>query len=477
MRPGSARRAIAWGLAAGVAVAAVAAWAWPFTIDDAYIPCRYAQNLALGRGLCWNPGERAAGVTGVFWTFLLALARLAGLRDLPLVAKVMGLATSVALAALVVGRTRRQAGGRRGGALIVLAGLATSLSFAVYAIAGLETSAFTLAVTLAGMAPARGRWGAAGLAAGASAAIRPEGLLVFAIVVASALVHARGRAALRAAAAGAGPVLVAMVVSWVAFGTLVPDTLAARRAPSGAGLAYLAGALVPTGAILWGPLAAAGAVFSRSRRTAFALVFGLVVGVGVVGGDWMPGWRFLVPVWPLMVWLAARGALALRVRLRARLGAIVVAFAVLGALLLGAATTAAVLPEVRSAGVERVRAAPRLVRTLRRLGVRHVALVDVGFVGWSIPSLRTTDLAGLTDRTIARAPGVYLDKRVDEAYLLERAPDAIVLHAEGPRGAGMFPVERRVAALPFVAARYHLSATVSRSRGYRYLVLCETREK
>jgi hypothetical protein len=256
----------------------------------------------------------------------------------------------------------------------------------------------------------------------------------------------------------------------VAFGAVVPDTLAARRAPPGAGLEYLASALVPTGAILWWPLAIAGGLLSRSRRTALALVVALVVGVAAVGGDWMPGWRFLVPVWPLTVWLAARGALALRLRVRRRAGAVLVVVGIAGACLLGAATTVATLPEIRAAGLERARTAPRLVAALRRLGVRHVALVDVGWVGWS-GGFRTTDLAGLTDRTVARAPGVYLDKHIEEGYLRARAPDAIVLHTEGRGAVGMFPVERRVAAMPRVAERYTLAETVERSARYHYLVL------
>jgi hypothetical protein len=162
------------------------------------------------------------------------------------------------------------------------------------------------------------------------------------------------------------------------------------------------------------------------------------------------------------------------VRLRRRAGAVLGAAGLAAACLLAAETTAVVMPDVRAAGIEREAAAPRLVRALRRLGVRHVALVDVGFVGWA-GRFRTTDLAGLTDRTIARAPGVYLDKRVDERYLLARAPDAIVLHVEGDGFVGMFPVEQRVAAMPRIAELFGVAATVHRSEQYSYLVLVRRR--
>src|SRR5688500_13088741 len=143
------RRALAWGLAGAAIVAALGAWAWPFTIDDAYIPCRYARHLAEGRGLVWQPGERAAGGTGLAWTRGLAGAHAAGVRDLPAVAKAAGLLAALAVVFVVVARARRAAGGRRGGALVTLLLAAPSLSTVVYGVAGLETCAFALAVTVA----------------------------------------------------------------------------------------------------------------------------------------------------------------------------------------------------------------------------------------------------------------------------------------------------------------------------------------
>ncbi|MBI2892089.1 MAG: hypothetical protein HYY06_00955 [Deltaproteobacteria bacterium] len=445
-------------------LASLAAYAWPFTIDDAYIPCRYAANLAAGRGLVWQPGdaEPAQGVTSIAWPLILALVRSVGVRDLPAAAKLLGLACGLACVAWILARAARSVGGGRV-AVLALACLAPSLSAAAYSVAGLETSAFTLLVTLAACSAMR-RPGMAGLIAGSSFAVRPEGAVV--LIALAAVVPGRRR--VRFLAAAVVPVAAALLVQWMAFGRLVPDTFHARAAPPGAGLAYVAGALVPTGAAFLWPLALVAAA-RRSLRPMVAVVVALVAAVAWEGGDWMPGWRFLVPVWPLTSLLAAHGAMVGRVRLgRRRL-----AFAPLGLLglgaLVGCLSTLASLPDVRTAGIERERGAPRLVAALRRLDARTVALVDVGYVGWS--GFETVDLGGLTDRRIARAPGVYLDKEVDEAYLLARRPDAIVLHVEGPRGRGMFPVERRVASMPAVLRDYRLAVEVQRAPTYRYLVL------
>lgn len=44
--------------------------------DDAYISYRYAQNLVLGHGLVYNPGERVEGYTNFLWVLIIALGRL-----------------------------------------------------------------------------------------------------------------------------------------------------------------------------------------------------------------------------------------------------------------------------------------------------------------------------------------------------------------------------------------------------------------
>lgn len=51
-------------------------------VDDAFISFRYAQNMAQGYGLVFNPGERVEGYSNPLWTLLLAGASRAGF-DLP----------------------------------------------------------------------------------------------------------------------------------------------------------------------------------------------------------------------------------------------------------------------------------------------------------------------------------------------------------------------------------------------------------
>lgn len=50
------------------------AWEPTPQLDDAFIPFRYARNLAEGYGLVYNPGEFVEGFTNLLWTLLVAAA-------------------------------------------------------------------------------------------------------------------------------------------------------------------------------------------------------------------------------------------------------------------------------------------------------------------------------------------------------------------------------------------------------------------
>src|SRR3989442_2788870 len=61
----------------------------PWMDDDAYISCRYAHNLATGRGLVFNAGERVEGYTNFLWTVTLAALSRLGVEP-PTAARALG---------------------------------------------------------------------------------------------------------------------------------------------------------------------------------------------------------------------------------------------------------------------------------------------------------------------------------------------------------------------------------------------------
>ena len=226
------------GLASPPVIAAAAALVvcTPFALawtgvhwDDAYIFFRYAENLAAGHGLAFNPGRPSAGVTSLLWTALLALfARLAGPEQLPLFAKLAGLVCYAGACALTADAVRRWSGVAGTGIVAGLLLAANPLGV-VLAVSGMDTG---LALLLtAGLLRHWSRFGASrpfetGLLLGVLALARPDGLLLT-VVAGGVVVSARylrssdttGRRILSAggglALLGAGAVLLAL--PWLAY--------------------------------------------------------------------------------------------------------------------------------------------------------------------------------------------------------------------------------------------------------------------
>ena len=64
--------------------------------DDAFITFRYAENLAAGRGLVFNVGERVEGYSNLLHTLMLAALSLVGIGPV-LGANLIGAAAGLAL--------------------------------------------------------------------------------------------------------------------------------------------------------------------------------------------------------------------------------------------------------------------------------------------------------------------------------------------------------------------------------------------
>jgi hypothetical protein len=136
------------------------------------------------------------------------------------------------------------------------------------------------------------------------------------------------------------------------------------------------------------------------------------------------------------------------------------------------------LPEWRSAGDARERGGARLAERLRTHAQR-VALVDIGYLAYA-SGVSVIDLGGITDPEIARLPGGHLDKRIGDAWLAARAPDAILLHSAGPPlmaadgrliDLAGYPVERRIARGAWVQTNFRVALTIPYSSQYHYVLL------
>ena len=216
--------------------------------EDAFITFRYAENLAAGRGLVYNPGEWVEGYSNLLWVLLLVPGEWIGI-PMHLAARLLTLAF---LAALVytcwrTARALSHAGGP--GWLLWWLPLAAVLEPLVrfHADRGLETVPYIALLGMALLVAARGGsvWLPAALAAGATL-MRPEGVglaLALAPAVWFAAAPLGNAAALRRTCLYASVPLAAFLLQLAfrraVYGEWVPNTMIAKKGGIGGGPAEI----------------------------------------------------------------------------------------------------------------------------------------------------------------------------------------------------------------------------------------------
>jgi hypothetical protein len=431
-------------------------WAW--TSDDAYITFRYAENLASGLGVVFNPGERVEGYSNFLWMVLLAAVHWTGV-DTVIAAKVMGAVLSLITLGLTAGVATFLAGGRRTVATLAAPVLvASSFSYVGWSVAGLETSLFAFLVTASLWRFAVERelrepfpWSAVLLTL--TGLTRPEGVLIIAVVFAFVMtdsVRSPAGSPTRRWAARFVTLCLAMAVPYMAwrvwyFGYLFPNTFYVKggRGPVQwlAGVLYVTSGIRNHGGMLMHVLAVAAAFFGPSRRRAAPFVAALVtwqVYDVYKGNDVLELFRFFVPILPMLFALAmvalVRGYDAVRAQFRSP----VVPAAALSLFVLGTVATNVVLVylgrdyrlqlreyqvQIRIDAREFARYADRL-KAIAPDGA-SIAVVDAGAIPY-LTGWYTLDRWGLCDVHIAHLPPRGPNgEKFDAAYVLARHPTFI----------------------------------------------------
>lgn len=213
-------------------------------MDDAYIGFRYVANLLAGDGLVFAPGVRVEGVTNVGW--LLAVAPLAAWLGAPLAAKAASLVLLAATLVLTAIAAKRTA--RTDPTLTMLPALAViTVTFhaelVAFALLGMETA--LLAFLVMAMVVLAGRRRLSWLPAIGTFAflVHPEAGLV--APLGAVLAWRAGALPRREAARTAGGCLLGLatvtLARFVYFGSLLPNTFAAKPATAATLAENLAG--------------------------------------------------------------------------------------------------------------------------------------------------------------------------------------------------------------------------------------------
>jgi MFS family permease len=432
-----------------------------FTIDDAFITFRYAENLTQGQGPVFNPGERVEGYTSFAW-MLLMVAVLALGQDPVAASKALGLAGSLLTLAATYRLARFVSWHPRSTGLIAVLGLATNASFALSAVMGMETPLYTLFLTLAVLCMFReaegGSWWPSTTLFALAALTRPEGLAVFGLTWLYQVLFAKERwpqALARLALFGA-VVGGHLLWRWGYYGDLLPVTYYAKTgnllSRLRAGLFYLVEFLIGPGLFLAAAYLVALRQHSQRLRYLLWLCGGYAAIVVWEGGDWMPGLRFWVPLLPFLYLILAEVLVTAFHRLttlaspRQKVLAWV-GFSSLGALYLtltvGYTAITWTYTSLRARGYEE--AHRTLAAWLRENAPpdANVALMDVGIIGY-YSRLRIIDLTGLTEAHIAHAPGAFQEKVYDPAYVLDQRPEYVVLVSTDEDLEPDFAIDRRI---------------------------------
>ncbi len=407
-----------------------------FVIDDAYISFRYARNLVEGHGLVYNAGERVEGYTNFLWTMLLALViKLGG--DAVIWSKALGAASIGGVMALSLVAARRF---EKGGVSLPAFSpwlVASGVSFQAHATLGLEGGLFAF-LLLAGvlLLDQRSPW--FGVAFGLAALCRPEGPAFAAV----AIVLNLRRGDVRRVASGAAvfALIFGAYLLWrhSYYGHWLPNTLAAKTGDVStqfsSGFKYITDFAATSGVALGLSVAGVGlALWDRGKGSRLALTCAGFVGLNlayvlVLGADWMPGFRYLMPLEPfayLLVDFALRRVLAWRVRTVAYALAALLAFGFWQRAVQAKTSIRRMQDESASwrehagtfASWMAVHAAPD----------GEIALGDIGEVGW-VTRQPIYDLLGLVTPAVGKLPGGYggKDGKLLAAAFYARKPEYLV---------------------------------------------------
>ncbi len=331
-------------------IALALAWNFRFVEDDAFISYRFAQNLAQGRGLVFNPGEKVQGYTNFLWTVIQAIPEKLGWTT-PLFGEILGLVVLVATVAVVLRLARAIMGDETRAVFVVLVLLA-NMTFIGYGTSGLEEMFQCLLVTSVALLllpdidhphlSLLARRVIAGFIGGVALLTRLDSTVLIAAWFIMSLVAEYRLAAGTADAATSGPVtseeppppdgrigrvvsgalalgipLLILVVPWLIwthsyYGSFLPNTFTAKTGTSKVqpflyGIFYLVGFVVSYAAFLligrWRRLRRGLMALPGMRYAAVAVGLWCLY-IVVVGADFME-FRFMVPILPFLAIAAA----------------------------------------------------------------------------------------------------------------------------------------------------------------------------
>jgi arabinofuranosyltransferase len=436
-----------------------------FTQDDAFISYRYVKNFINGHGLVFNPGERVEGYTNFLWIIFLSIFVKFGL-DIIVVSKILGVASGCItlfliykISAMLLQKKKRERNPAKGMnrmvhtkgwffALFPSLLLASNSAFAYWSISGLEGVFFAMAVLLSVYFYFTYQRLMI-ISSALSSLIRPEGVLVFGILMLHKFFFSPAKGGRSSANKDNLKKCLSYILGFVLlllpflifkllyYGDLLPNPFYAKTGFSleylKTGMAYFWLFLKHYG--LWGVLYLMPILLYKHLETKGKLILWMVyiytLYIIMIGGDVLKAHRFFLPVLPFLYLLFSFALMRLYLMLKKQAIPIfmVISFSILTFFLPRNWIT-----NVRSAEMGLYLKMSKYAERLRQsFGTDFtLAMSTIGAISY-LTEAKVIDMLGLTDPYIAKhpekIPGIFStwkEKKFNTQYLLSRDPDVIM---------------------------------------------------
>lgn len=418
-----------------------------FTQDDAFISYRYVKNLVNGHGLVFNPGERVEGYTNFLWIILLSIFANFGL-DIIIVSKILGVASGCITLFLLYKISflflQNKTGTQHSGffALLPCLLLASNSAFAYWSISGLETAFFVMAV-LSSVYLYFINERLAIISSALSSLIRPEGVLVFSILLAHKFFFKRQnlKECLLYTLGFTLLLLPFLFFKLSYYGDLLPSPFYAKTGLSWeylkTGLAYfwlflrhygLWGVLYLIPILLYKDLQVKGKLF-------LLMIYTYTLYIIIIGGDVLRVHRFFLPILPLLYLLFVYALVIFSLRQKRR---VVKWFTLIfPAIAFSSLTFFLPRPLIMDARQAEIALCFKMSAYAQRLtqcfGAHFtLSISTIGAISY-LTEATVIDMLGLTDPYIAKHPekipgviSIWKEKNFNTQYLLSRNPDVIM---------------------------------------------------
>jgi arabinofuranosyltransferase len=421
-----------------IAIFVVHALSMNFTQDDAFISYRYVKNFINGDGLVFNPGERVEGYTNFLWIIILSIFAQLGLNMI-VVSKVLGIAAGATTLFLIY-QISLSLFRKKDWVFPLFAPLllASNSAFAYWSISGLETAFFVMAVLLSVYLYFTNERLMI-ISCALSSLIRPEGVLVFGILVLHKFFFKKDNLKnCLSSILGFVLLLVPFLVFKIFYyGDLLPNPFYAKTGFSleylKTGMAYFWLFLRHYG--LWGVLYLIPIIFYKhlevKGKLALLIVYIYTLYVIIIGGDVLQAHRFFLPVLPFLYLLFSFVLVKFFLMAKKQMIPIfvVIAFSILTFFL-----PRGWIVNVRAAEIGLYLKMSKYAQRLRQsFGTDFtLAMSTIGAISY-LTEAKVIDMLGLTDPYIAKhpekIPGIFStwkEKKFNTQYLLSRDPEVIM---------------------------------------------------